>query len=264
MSGSDDLHYPPQVIAFLEELWGAGFLSPGGPEEVLRVVDGVDLAGLTVLDIGCGIGGATMTLARNANAANVIGIDVERQLCEIAGERVEANGLADRIEIRHVEPGPLPFDDASFDVVFSKDSIVHIADKETLAADVFRVLRPGGWFLASDWLTSHDGEMSVEMRAYVAAEDLDFGMASPVRYRRALDAAGFDDVDLVDRNPWYRLMARDELERLTGSERARFETAIGAEELDRQIRTWRAMMPVLDSGEHCPHHLRARRPVVER
>jgi hypothetical protein len=85
-------------------------------------------------------------------------------------------------------------------------------------------------------------------------------MASPARYRRALRAAGFVDIELVDRNPWYRVVAREELERLTGSERATFEAAIGADELALQIRTWEAMIPVLESGEHCPHHLRARRP----
>jgi phosphoethanolamine N-methyltransferase len=98
------------------------------------------------------------------------------------------------------------------------------------------------------------------MQAYVAAEDLDFGMASPTRYRRALDAAGFVDIELVDRNPWYRDVAHAELARLTGDDRAAFEAVIGADELAVQIRTWEAMIPVLDSGEHCPHHLRARRP----
>lgn len=248
------------MITFLEGLWGDGFLSPGGADEVMRVIAGVDLTGLTVLDIGCGIGGATGVLVGAGHAGKVIGIDVEAPVCEIASGRLDAQGLGDRVEIRRVEPGPLPFDDASFNVVFSKDSIVHIADKESLAIDVFRVLRPGGWFLASDWLTSHDGEMSAEMQAYVAAEDLDFGMASPARYRRALRAAGFVDIELVDRNPWYRVVAREELERLTGSERATFEAAIGADELALQIRTWEAMIPVLESGEHCPHHLRARRP----
>ena len=262
MSGADDLHYPERVITFLEGLWGEGFLSPGGADEVLRVSERVDLTGATVLDIGCGIGGATSLLVRAGNAGRVVGIDVERPVCDMATSRLAAQGLDDQVEIRLVEPGPLPFDDASFDVVFSKDSIVHIADKESLALDVFRVLRPGGWFLASDWLTSHDGEMSEEMRAYVAAEDLDFGMASPTRYRRALRAAGFVGIELRDRNPWYRVVAREELERLTGSDRATFEAAIGADELAVQIRTWEAMIPVLDSGEHCPHHLRAQRPLA--
>lgn len=252
--------YDEQEIAFLEELWGDGFLSPGGAAEVARTLADIDLSGRTVVDIGCGSGGATIALVRDHGAGRVVGIDVEEPVCRHARERVRREGLADRIEIRLVSPGPLPFEPGSFDVVFSKDSIVHIPDKEALAADVFRVLRPGGWFVASDWLIAHDGEPSPEMAAYIAAEDLDFGMASPARYRAALEAAGFVDIELVDRNPWYREVARAELERLTGPERSRFEAVIGVTELARQVRTWQAMVPVLESGEHCPHHLRARRP----
>jgi phosphoethanolamine N-methyltransferase len=190
----------------------------------------------------------------------VTGIDVEVPVCEHARQRVERADLAGRIDIVLVHPGPLPFAEASFDAVFSKDSIVHIADKETMCRDVFRVLRPGGWFVASDWLIAHDGEPSAAMAAYIAAEALDFGMASPRRYRRALADAGFVDIELRDRNAWYRDVARDELARLTGVDHGRFVALLGEEEVATQIRTWQAMVPVLESGEHRPHHFRARRP----
>ena len=49
-----------------------------------------------------------------------------------ARAKVERAGLQDRIEIRRVSPGPLPLSDAGVDIVFSKDSIVHIPDKEAL------------------------------------------------------------------------------------------------------------------------------------
>jgi SAM-dependent methyltransferase len=253
--------YDDAEIAFLEAVWGEGYLSPGGPDEVDRTMRGVDLTGLTVLDVGCGAGGITVDLVRRHGAGRVVGIDVEELVCEHARHRVERHDLTARVEIRRVEPGPFPFDAGSFDVVFSKDSIVHIPDKAALATDVFRVLRPGGRLVASDWLIAHDGDPSPAMAAYIAAEDLDFGMASPDRYRTALADAGFVDIELVDRNGWYRDVARDELGRLTGTDRPRFEALIGRHELERQIAIWAAMVPVLDSGEHCPHHIRARRPV---
>lgn len=256
----DDWLYAEHHIAFLEALWGDGYLSPGGPEEVDRVLDGVDLTGCDVLDIGCGSGGITVDLVRRHGAGRVIGIDVEDPVCAHARERAERADVADRVEIRLVEPGPLPFPAGSFDVVFSKDSIVHVPDKETLCTDVFRVLRPGGWFVASDWLIAHDDAPSPEMAAYIAAEALDFGMASPARYERALAAAGFVDVELRNRNAWYRDVARDELARLTGDDHDRFVELLGADEVATQIRTWTAMVPVLASGEHCPHHFRARKP----
>lgn len=258
--GDGDIHYDNMTIQFLGDLWGDGFMSPGGPNEAKRVVEGLDLSGKTVLDIGCGSGAIAVLLASELGAAKVVGIDVEAPVCESARVRAEAAGLENNIDIRQVVPGPFPFEDESFDVVFSKDSIIHIPDKEALCLDVFRVLRPGGWFAGSDWLISHDNAPSPEMQAYIDAEDIGFAMASPDRYRNAMADAGFADVSLRNRNSWYREIARDELVRLTGPERASLEESYGADFIADQVNTWTLMVPLLNSGEHCPHHLRGRKP----
>ena len=224
------------------------------------MLQGLDLAGKAVLDIGCGAGGITAALARDYGAAKVVGIDVEEPVCAAARRQAEKQGVADRVEIEQVTPGPFPFADARFDIVFSKDSIIHIPDKVFLAGEAYRVLKPGGWFAASDWLISHDGAPSPEMADYIAREALDFGMASPARYRAALEDADFTEVSLRNRNPWYREVARRELALLEGPGRAKFEEVCGADEIARQIGTWRSMIVVLDTGEHCPHHFRALKP----
>ena len=258
MSG-EELHYSGQYIAFLETMWGEGYLSPGGPEEVARLLDGIDLAGKSVVDIGSGAGGITMSLVRDYGAAKVIGIDVEAPVCDRARQLVASAGLEEHIDIRLVEVGPLPLADASQDIVFSKDAIVHIPDKEALAQDAFRLLRPGGWFVASDWLIAHDDAPSPEMAHYLEKEDLGFGMASPRRYRKALEDVGFTDITFRNRNLWYLGCAREELARLTGPERPKFEAIIGTEQTVRMMETWEAIIPVLESGEHCPHHFRGRK-----
>jgi hypothetical protein len=56
--------YDDAMIEFFEALSGKGFLSPGGPEELARILDGLDLAGRVVLDIGCGSGGITRAGSR--------------------------------------------------------------------------------------------------------------------------------------------------------------------------------------------------------
>ncbi|GAB5435854.1 class I SAM-dependent methyltransferase [Falsiruegeria mediterranea] len=257
---SDEILYDRQVIDFLEELWGEGFLSPGGVEEVARVVEGVDLKGKHILDIGCGSGAIAVLLAGEMEAGKVTGIDVEAPVCEAARQRVRDAGLEGRVEIIEVSPGPMPFDAETFDVVFSKDSIIHIPDKAALAAEVLRVLKPGGMFAASDWLTNHDGDMSPEMAHYVKMEDLEFQMASPAKYRVAMEEAGFEAVELVNRNPWYAQVSAAEFAELTGPNRAKWEARHGADFIKHQIEIWDAMQPVLKSGEHCPHHIRGRKP----
>ena len=82
-------------------MWGEGFLSPGGPAEVVRILQGVDLSDQGVLDIGSGLGGIDILLATTHGAASVTGIDVERPLVERAvalAARVGAEMAAQRLK----------------------------------------------------------------------------------------------------------------------------------------------------------------------
>ncbi len=257
-----DDHYPPRLIAMLEAVWGEGFMSPGGAAEVARVVGRHDLRGKTVLDIGCGAGGIDLALVQQHGAGYVLGVDVEDPVLERARVLIGQAGLEGRIGVVKVAPGPLPLPPASFDVVFSKDSIVHIPDKHALMAEVYRILRPGGWFLASDWLIERDGAPSPQMADYVAAEGLDFGMASPAQYMDALRTAGFVEISTVSRNQWYRDQARAELARLRGEAGRAAAAVVGQDFVDQNITIWSRMIPVLDSGEHCPTHLAGQKPVA--
>ena len=260
MNTEHEVEYDDEHIGFLEALWGEGYLSPGGPVEIREVLRDVDLRGARVLDLGCGSGGITLALARDHGAGEVIGVDVEAPVLEHARKRAASDGLTDRVEFIQIPPGKLPFPDEDFDIVFSKDAMVHIADKEGLFADLFRLLRPGGCLAASDWLISHDDEPSDAMKQYLEQEGLSFGMASPARYRSALEGAGFTDVVLTNRNPWYQEVARRELAALEGDLYQRAARAGSRELVDHNIGTWRAMITVLDLGEHCPHHLHGRKP----
>ena len=154
------MQYAKAFSDALQFIWGKGFLSPGGPEEVREMLAGHDLCDSTVLDIGSGLGGIDILLAREHGAKQVIGIDVDPRLIEEARHLVREEGLESRIRFDLVEPGALPYTDESFDAVFSKDAMVHIPDKAALYAEVKRVLKPGGSFIAADWLWSKGAESS--------------------------------------------------------------------------------------------------------
>ncbi len=260
MTGDHELEYHDSLVAMLEVIWGEGFLSPGGPEEVAEVLSGLDTSGLEVLDVGCGIGGVDLLLVEKHGAAKVLGIDIEQPILDRCVAQAAAKGLSDRITYQKVEPGPFPLADAGFDLVFSKDAMIHISDKAALFAEAYRVLRPGGLLAISDWMRVDDQAPTPEMEHYIKMEELSFGMASPARYRQAVEAAGFEEIELRDRNAWYRKTARQELESLQGPLYQRLVDILGQAECDHYIEVWCAMCVVLDSGELRPGHVRARKP----
>jgi phosphoethanolamine N-methyltransferase len=255
----DNQEYDAAFVKLLESVWGEGFLSPGGPAEVAHILEGVDLRDAAVLDLGCGTGGAAFAIAEMSGTASVTGIDVAGNLIDQARARATERRLDSRVRFLRVDPGSLAFADGQFDVVFSKDSLIHIPDKEAICREILRVLRPGGTFAASDWLRG-PGPVSPHLQYYIDVENLGFGMGTADDYERALVAAGFRDVMLVDRNAWYRDVARAEHAALTGPLYSRLVAELGEEFTRHEIEVWRALTVVLDSGELRPTHLRARRP----
>ena len=133
------MSYDKTFTDALQFVWGAGFLSPGGAKAVADLLDGQDIAGARVLDIGSGLGGMDLLLVTAHGAGQVVGIDVDPWLVEQARGLAAAQGLGDRVAFQLVEPGALPFEAASFDVVVSKDAMIHIADKAAIYGEVLRV-----------------------------------------------------------------------------------------------------------------------------
>ena len=134
--------YTMDVITALEFVWGEGFLSPGGPEEVRAIVGDRDLRGKRILDFGSGLGGIDILLAQTYGAREVVGIDVVPDVVTLARALAERKGVSDRVSFQVATPGPLDFPDGAFDVVFSKDAMVHVADKRALYQEIKREIQP--------------------------------------------------------------------------------------------------------------------------
>ena len=111
--------------------------------------------GASVLDIGGGYGGSARYVAETFGASAV-----SLNLSEVQNERGRAQneqrGLADRVTIVDGDFENIPYDAASFDVVWSQDAMLHSGNRTRVLDEAVRVLKPGGVFVFTDPMMADD------------------------------------------------------------------------------------------------------------
>ena len=103
-----------------------------------------------LLDVACGSGGPAL-FAANTLGCRVTGIDINESGIAAAQKLSETHGLQERIRFHRVDvSNRTPFDDATFDAIFSIDAMNHFENREELLREWWRLLRPGGRFVFTD------------------------------------------------------------------------------------------------------------------
>lgn len=127
---------------YYEELWQRlpAELEPPAFERRAAFLRSAVRAGDRALDIGCGTGEFTALLGQ----AGALPVGVE--VADAALDR--ARGRHPGLDFRLIPfDGPLPFEDASFDLIWASEVIEHVADTARWLSEVRRVLAPRGRFL---------------------------------------------------------------------------------------------------------------------
>jgi ubiquinone/menaquinone biosynthesis C-methylase UbiE len=103
--------------------------------------------GMKVLDLGCGPGGIACGIAKRVSpSGSVVGLDIDPQSLAAATTRAKELGL-ENVEFVQANAEQLPFEDETFDVVFTSAFICHINHiKDKVITEVKRVLKKGGIF----------------------------------------------------------------------------------------------------------------------
>jgi ubiquinone/menaquinone biosynthesis C-methylase UbiE len=141
-----------------------------------------------ILDIGCGIGGPARYIAERFGA-RITGIDLTAEFCDVARHLTQALGLEDRLDFKQGDALAMPFADASFDGAYSMNVSMNIADKAGFYAEIYRVLRPGGWLVLSEIAQGPNGAPAYPTPWARTAESS--FLATPAQTREGLEACGF-------------------------------------------------------------------------
>ena len=174
--------------------------------------------GMTVIDVGCGIGGPMRRVAREAGV-RVVGINNnEFQLDRAKALNAEAglDHMVDYLACSFMDMGAIA--DNTFDRAYAIESTCHAPDKAGAFAEIYRVLKPGSLFWGQEMCMTGKFDPSVD-RHQTIKNDLMLGIAlndiaTMGEVNHALEMAGFEVIEAKDRaveengptTPWYQPM----------------------------------------------------------
>lgn len=96
-----------------------------------------------VLEVGCGLGGTARHLAHRYKC-RVIGIDITEEYIAVGKELTHLVGLTDHVELLHGNALAIPYEDETFDIVWTEHAQMNIEDKHRFYSEISRVLKPRG------------------------------------------------------------------------------------------------------------------------
>ena len=248
--------YYDVVTPFYEFAWGSSFhFSPRRPGERLsdahrRHEEGVARLlglrpGMRVADVGCGVGGPLVAVAR-ASGASVTGLNINGRQVAIAERLVRKAGLEGTCRLVPGDFTDAPFDAGQFDAAYSFEAICHTKNTDLAFRELFRILRPGGEIAIVDWCLTerfdpHDAGHR-DVRARIETGNATPDLQTTEEQLAAVRSAGFEVLSATDqagecdpRTPWYGpLQGRDRsLSSLARSPSARRVTAALTRILER-------------------------------
>jgi ubiquinone/menaquinone biosynthesis C-methylase UbiE len=161
-----------------------------------------------VLDVGCGIGGASRYLA-SAIGCRVTGIDLTAAYIAAAEELTRRTGLGDRISYRVASALSMPFQDGAFDAAITIHAAMNIRDRAGLYREVARILKPGAAFCIYDVMKGEkDGLKYPVPWAETPATSR---LTTPQEMQALLGGAGFEVREVEDRTAFGIAFFRESL-----------------------------------------------------
>ncbi len=164
-----------------------------------NLLEGVDLRGKEVLDVGCGTGILSLFAIKQGAARLTCG-DLSEYMLGQCRKKIIAQGFSEeRVDFRQLDAESLPYDDKSFDAVISGMLIGLVPNQEKVVTEMARVLRPKGTLAFSThgpnyfWETS-DATFRAIPKRYVIGYRIEYWPRKETEIRRMLAQAGLVNV----------------------------------------------------------------------
>lgn len=240
----DDGQYSIKGILKYERIFGEGFVSTGGIDTTRSLLEKLNLKnGEKLLDIGSGLGGGDLYISQNFGV-HVTGIDLSVNMISLSVER--AIGSMCMVEYEFADCTKVAYKENTFDVIYSRDTILHIHDKLSLFRNVLKWMKPNGRLLITDYCCGKQEDFSEEFKSYVEKRGYDLHQVHD--YGKILEKAGFVDVVAEDKTDLFVEILTNELRR-TEKVKDKFIADFSEGGYNEIIEGWKAKLERCQKGE---------------
>jgi len=197
---------------FYEWGWGSSFhfaiLKPGETfrqslqRHELELVADIKIGeGSHALDVGCGIGGPARHIARHTKA-RITGININPLQIAKAQQMTKNECLSNLVDYVTGDFCNMKFNNATFDIVYAIEATCHAPKREDVFSEIFRVLKPGGYFVAYEWCTTDKyNPKNPQHRELIHKIEHGDGLSNTINFKeciKSLKSVGFQIEDSRD------------------------------------------------------------------
>lgn len=189
----DESHknWPSKRIEIVEQMWGRGFVTPGGTEHIPKLVKPFGLnPAMTVLDLGCGLGGAMRSMVKEFGVWTV-GYEADPELVKGANDRSKIVDMDRQAEVKKWDPEDPNFD-KRYDCLFSKEALFTVQKKEELFENLEPQIKPKGQLLFTDYVVEDPNNDNKVYRAWLEGEPHPTNIWSVNDYLQAMHNLNLD------------------------------------------------------------------------
>jgi phosphoethanolamine N-methyltransferase len=205
--------YDSDYCNFLELCYGEGSMSEGGDVAIEDLFSGCDFNNKNVLEIGFGLAGMASYLATKFPKVNYTGIEINPDLVTQARQKYTQNNIKFLLS----EDGlNIPVEDDYFDYIVSDGVLVHLDtdSKKILMKNLYQKIKTGGGLIIADWLSPDGKGFGPRVDKMCKLENLSLFATSVEQYQDLISKAGFQKINILDKNDAYVKYNLDVIERL--------------------------------------------------
>jgi len=245
----DGGQYQKSGVLRYERMFGRTYVSPGGEKTARQFTEKIKLKpGMKVLDIGCGTGGSAFFMAQTYGV-EVLGIDLSAHMLEVANEHKQTFPLAvqKKVSFELMDATKAKYPNACFDVIYSRDTILHIAKKEDLYCRVLNWLKPGGQLLVTEYVHGKQHpHITKEYQEYLTQRG--YTLLTVPEYEKILKRVGFEHVQATDQSEYFLEILETELNNFRPTKQG-FVRDFSLKDYEELVDGWEVKIKRVKAGE---------------